>query len=372
MRPRILAVAAALAALAVGSSAAAQPVAPVAIPARARLGDAPDAPGIGAQAMAVQAFFGGFPMDLRDARELIDGRSFAPAFHTWCGVIPYVDFTNGAVVDSMRREEPTVLCLPFLDPDRAMPPHTCRTVPTLPTGRYYQGGGLALRVEGGLALRRAGEYTLAWGHDDGMGFSFADTPVFEFRETTGSRVDRRVIRVDAPGLYLFTLEWFDTYGGALIDWYIAEGDATQGAFDARFRLVPTSDLYPAGSIGCTARCERCGVDAPRCDHTRGRCVACLTDDDCGRCGRCDDGRCAASDAPACRDAAADGTADAAVDDAAVTDAPSLDVPPTDDVATPPLPEQGGCACGALPARPGTWGAIAIGLLALGWTRRRRP
>lgn len=370
MRLRSVPTAVALAALAQGGGSLAQPVAPVAVPAVARLGEVPAAPGVGVQAMAVLSFFRGFPMDLRDARDLIDGRSLAPAFHAWCGVIPYVDFTNAAVPDSMGRESPTALCLPFLDPAREMAPRTCRTVSSLPAGAYYQGGGLALRVEGGLALRRAGEYTLAWGHDDGMGFSFADTPVFEFRETTGSRVDRRVIRVAEPGLYLFTLEWFDTYGGALIDWYIAEGDASQGDFDARFHLVPTADLYPAGSIGCTERCERCGPGAPRCDVARGRCVACLGDDDCGRCGRCDDGRCAARDAPGCRDAAADAADDAAVD-APGDDGFGGDALDAADGGAPTAPPEG-CACGARAATSPGWGGLAAVVMALGSKRRRRP
>lgn len=372
MRLRSVSIAVALAALAQGVVAPAQPVAPVVVPAVARLGDAPEAPGVGVQTMAVLSFFHGFPMDLRDARDLIDGRSLAPAFHTWCGVIPYVDFTNAAVPDSMGREAPTALCLPFLDPAREMAPRTCRAVSPLPAGAYYQGGGLALRVEGGLALRRAGEYTLAWGHDDGMGFSFADTPVFEFRETTGSRVDRRVIRVSEPGLYLFTLEWFDTYGGALIDWYIAEGDASQGGFDARFRLVPTDDLYPAGSLGCTARCERCGPGAPRCDLARGRCVACLDDDDCGRCGRCDDGRCVARDVPGCRDAAVEVAGDAAADASEdVRDEDPLDAAPAVDGAAPTAPPEG-CACGARAATSPGWGGLAAAWMALGSRRRRRP
>ena len=367
MRPSLAPTALALTALALGAAAGAQPVA---IPPEARLGDVPAAPGTGAKAMAVHAFFSGFPADLRDARDLLDGRSVAPAFNVWCGVVPYVDFTNAQVPDSMGRESPTALCLPFLDPGREMPPRTCRAVESLPAGRYNQGGGLALRVEGGLALRRAGLYTLAWGHDDGVGFAFADRTVFEYRDPTGSRVDRRVVRADAAGLYLFTLEWYDTVGGALLDWYIAEGDASEGPFDARFSLVATDDLYPAGAIPCTARCERCGADAPRCDHARGRCVACDRDGDCGPCGRCDDGRCAAR--PGCADASVDG-GDAAADapeDVAQDAAADDGAAGADAGLAPPAPE--GCACGARgESREGALGAWAAGALALGRRRRRR-
>jgi hypothetical protein len=281
----------ALAGLASGGRVCAQPVE---VPLQARLGPAPEAPGTGAPVLAVLAFFSGFPSDLRDARDLLDGRSTVPAFHAWCGLLPYVDFTNGQVLDSMGRQSPTVLCLPFLNPARQGAPHSCRAVTGFPTGRYHQGGGLALRIEGGLALRRAGTYTFAWGHDDGVGFAFADRTVFEYRDPTGSRVDRRVLQVTAPGLYLFTLEWFDTIGGALLDWYIADGDASEGPFDTRFRLVDTDDLYVAGSIPCTSDCTRCPAETPRCDWSRGRCVACLHDADCGACARCDDGRCAAT------------------------------------------------------------------------------
>ncbi len=338
----------ALALLAPTSAALAQPVE---VPARARLGDAPSAPGAGAPAMAVLAFFSGFPSDLRDARDLLDGRSVAPAFHAWCGVVPYVDFTNGQVLDSFGRQSPTALCLPFLDPARQGAPHSCRTVEGLPTGRYHQGGGLALRVEGGLALRRAGTYTLAWGHDDGVGFSFADATVFEFRDPTGSRVDRRAVRVAEPGLYLFTLEWFDTIGGALLDWYIAEGDATEGPLDARFRLVGADDLYAAGSIPCTPDCARCPADAPRCDWGRGRCVA---DHDAGADAGDDVRDADVNDAPETpRDVAAEAAVDAP--DGGGTAAPA-----------------GGCACraGARRRRAGV-GFWAAGAMALARRRRRR-
>jgi hypothetical protein len=346
-----------------------------------RVGEAPAAPGTGADAMAVLGFFRGFPSSMADARDLLDGRSVAPAFDVWCGPVPYVDFTNGTVRDSAGLEAPTALCLPFLDPAREMAPHTCAAAPGLPAGRYFQGGGLVLRIEGALAIRAAGDYTFAWGHDDGVAFRFGDTQVFEYPDPTGSRVDRRVVRAAAPGLYPFTLEWYDTIGGALLDWYVASGDATAGDFDrARFRLVPREDLYPSALAPCTERCERCEGAAPVCDRAARRCVACTRDAHCGPCSACVDQQCVpVSAAPgadggdACAPDAGShdaGSHDADSHDAGSHDADSHDAGSHDAVAAQP-PVGGGCTCRAAgplwhPRRVALGAAVAALLL-----RRRR-
>lgn len=363
--------------LALPASSYAQPMDPVDVPRSARERAVPAAPGVGAQAQAVLAFFHGFPSDLRDARDLLDGRSLAPAFNAWCGLVPYVDFTNGTVLDSLGREAPSVACLPFLDPMRMAPPHSCQGLSNLPTGNYYQGGGLALRVRGLLAFRAAGAFTFAWGHDDGVGFSIGDTPVFEFRDPTGSRVDRRVVRVAEPGLYPFTLEWYDTVGGALIDWYIADGAQLGGPFDgARFHLVPREDLYPSGALPCTATCARCPGSEPVCEWSTGRCLQCQGDDDCGPCRACAGNRCV----PVGEVPGADGGA-ACAPDAATPDAdtPDADTPATDTPATDPdapldgggAPPQADPGCGCRAGARARHGLAALAALAALATRRRR-
>lgn len=345
---------------------------PVVIPASARAGDVPPTPGIGAQAYVAHSFFQGFPSDLRDARDLLEGRSIAPVFDRWCGLLPYVDLTNATVRDSLGREAPTVLCLPFLAPDRMMPAATCRALPGVPEGRYYQGGGMVLRVRAWIAIRRPGTYTFAWGHDDGVGMYMADTTVYEYRDPTGSRVDRRAVSFAAPGLYPFTLEWYDTVGGALIDWYVADGDQTEGMFSGeRFRLVPTEDLYPSDEIPCTARCERCPLDAPLCDHARGRCVRCRRDTDCAPCHTCSDGVCRAlADLPN-----ADGGPACAPPPVPPADAgSSLDVAVSDVTGEPPVPRGDGCSCGV--PRGATHSRVRSAFLVLlsaaaSWLHRRR-
>ncbi len=331
----------------------AQPMAPLDLPASSRIGDVPTATGTGASALAVHGFFRGFPSSIADARDLLDARSIAPAFRAWCGTVPYVDFTNGTVLDSQGREGPTVLCLPFLDPARMMPAHTCAASEGVPTGTYDQGGGLVMRLEGSVALRESGVYTFAWGHDDGVSMRFGDATVFEYPDPTGSRVDRRAVRVDRPGRYAFTLEWYDTIGGALLDWYVARGDATDGTFDAaRFSLVRREDLYPSESAPCTARCERCEGETPVCDRAARRCVRCLTDAMCGPCGVCREGACV-GDAGRC---AADASADGAVDDGATVEADG-----GLDAATGAPPPAGGCGCATTTdARAGlAWVALCV-------------
>jgi hypothetical protein len=325
--------------------------------------------------MAVHAFFRGFPSSLPDARDLLDGRSLAPAFDAWCGVVPYVDFTNGTVLDSVGREAPTVLCLPYFDASRQMAPHTCEPVVGLPRGGYYDGGGLVLRFEGSLAIREAGDFTLAWGHDDGVSFRLGATTVYEYNDPTGSRVDRRAIRVTQPGLYPFTLEWYDTIGGALIDWYIARGDASEGPFDARFALVPQRDLYPSSVAPCTERCERCEGDTPVCDRGARACVACVTDAHCRPCEVCEAHRCVpvarvpGRDAgPSCApDAAVDAPVDAAVDDVSSRDAASLD----GSVAPRTIDGNAGCSCRAGALQANHRGATLAATCVIAAMRRRR-
>ncbi|MEZ4410823.1 MAG: MYXO-CTERM sorting domain-containing protein [Polyangiales bacterium] len=365
--PRRAAAFTALALTAAAGLAAAQPTARGArIPELSRWETSPTAPGVGAQALFVRSSFAGFPNDLADARDLIDGTSVAPAFDLWCGLLPYVDLGNGATRDSFGREDPTLLCLPFLDPARANPAARCRALPELPTGRYYMNGGAALRVQGWLAVREAGVVTFAWGHDDGFGFDLGGVTVFEFRGGTAPRVDRRAVRFARAGLYPFRLDWFDGIGGALIDWYRAPGDLSDpdaGALDARFSLVPREDLYPSGELPCTARCQRCEADRPVCDVARARCAACVTDDRCGPCERCAAGSCVADDTRAgCRI-----DAGAPLDAGAVADGGwRFDV----EAPSPGAPQEEGCSCraGSRP-RSRLWWTVA--LMALTLRRRRR-
>lgn len=364
--PRRAAAVTALALTAAAGLAPAQPTpeAPLEIPASSRVGDLPDAPGVGAQALFVRSSFAGFPNDLADARDLIDGTSIAPAFDLWCGLLPYVDLGNGATRDSFGREDPTLLCLPFLDPARANPAARCRALPELPTGRYYMNGGAALRVQGWLAVREAGVFTFAWGHDDGFGFDLGGVTVFEFRGGTAPRVDRRAVRFARAGLYPFRLDWFDGISGAVIDWYRAPGDLADpdaGPLDARFSLVPREDLYPSGELPCTARCQRCGADEPVCDFASARCAACATDDHCGPCARCAAGACVADvTRPGC---ALD--AGTPLDAGAVSDGGwSFDV----EAPVPGARQEEGCSCraGSRP-RSRLWWTVALVALAL---RRR--
>lgn len=325
--------------------AMAQPV--VAIPPTAVARPVPLAPGTGSQALFVRTVFSGMPRTLDEARALIDGTSLAPAFDLWCGLLPYVDFGNGATRDSRGREDPTLLCLPFIDPARSVSLARCRALPELPTGMYSTNGGAAMRIEGWLAVRTAGVFTFAWGHDDGMAFTLGGLTVFAYTDSTAPRIDRRAVSFSQPGLYPFTLEWFDGIGGALIDWYRAPGDLTAtdaGTLDDRFELVPREDLYPSGALPCTARCERCTADRAVCDFYSSRCVECLDDSQCSPCSHCTAGVCTHDSPLVCTDS---GTSP--VDAAINTDEHHLDgaMPPT---ARSTLPE--GCACQATtPATP---------------------
>lgn len=290
---------------------------PLEIPAALVEGSVPAAPGTGAQAMFVLGFFRGAPYNLAHARDILAGTSITPAFDSWCGLLPQVDFSNGTTVDSLGRAAPTVMCLPFQDP-LSEQMHPCRALPGLPRGRYSTNGGAVLRLRGWFAVRAPGTYTFAWGHDDGMAFDVGPVAVFAYADGTAPRVDRRALRFAAPGLYPFQLDWFDSIGGALIDWYVTEGEHPDGDLAAAgFRLFPTADLYPSGALPCTRDCQRCALPTPRCDFASSRCVACLDDRDCARGTRCDHGACNAPlvpDAGVARDAGSDiGAADASLD-----------------------------------------------------------
>jgi hypothetical protein len=346
------------------------------IPVEQRLGDLPSEPGRGANVMAVQSFFQGFPSDIRDARDLLDARSIAPAFYVWCGESPYVDFTNATVLDSMGREAPTVLCLPFLNPTRMMPAHTCTPVLGVPTGRYYQGGGLALRITGSLAIRSESTRTFAWGHDDGFSFRFGSVSVFEYPDPTGSRVDRRAVHFAQPGLYPFTLEWYDTIGGALLDWYVADNNATEGAFDSRFSLITPDDLHTSVDAPCTADCRRCEGATPVCDRSARRCVTCTQDSHCPTCQTCESNLCVSVLQTQGRDAAPtclepdDAMVDVATD--GVTDAMVFSDRDVSLDASVASGQTGGCACGTqMGAWRGQslWMILSIVVIA---KRRRRP
>lgn len=261
------------------------------VPAELSVGPVPAAPGSGVQAMFVLGFFRGTPFNLDHARDILAGTSITPSFDRWCGMLPQVDFTNGTTVDSLGRTAPTTLCLPFRDP-AAEQMQPCRPLPGLPTGTYSTGGGAVLRLRGWFAVRAPGEYTFAWGHDDGVAFDIGNLPVFAYPDGTAPRVDRRVLRFSRAGLYPFQLDWFDSIGGALIDWYVAPGEHPEGPLaDGGFALVPTADLYPSDGLPCTADCQRCQAPTPRCDFSASRCVECREDRDCVRGRRCADGAC---------------------------------------------------------------------------------
>ncbi len=330
---------------------------PLDIPAALREGPVPATSGTGVQAMFVLSFFHGTPYNLAHARDILAGTSITPSFDEWCGPLPQVDFTNGTTVDSLGRSAPTTMCLPFQDP-LAEQMHPCRPLAGLPPGRYSTHGGAVLRLRGWFAVRAAGTYTFAWGHDDGMAFDVGPVPVFAFADGTAPRVDRRVLRFAAPGLYPFQLDWFDSIGGALIDWYVAGGEHPDGDLAATgFRLFPTADLYPSGALPCTRDCRRCALPTPRCDYAAARCVACLDDRDCARGTHCENEICALPTLP-----------DAGV----VIDAGSLLDSGLDASLAPPSPAAG-CACvvgrtgGAHPSGI----AAMLGLAWALWRRRHR-
>jgi MYXO-CTERM domain-containing protein len=313
----------------------------------------------------VLGFFAGSPYSLAHARDILAGTSISPAFDSWCGPLAQVDFSNGTTADSLGRMAPVVRCLPFQDP-LAEQRYPCLAIPGLPAGRYATSGGAVLRLRGYFAVRAAGAVTFAWGHDDGMAFDVGNVAVFAYADSTAPRVDRRVVRFAAPGLYPFQLDWFDGGGNALIDWYVADGEhpadeaPDAGLAAAGFRLVPAGDLYPSGALPCTPDCRRCALPTPRCDYARSRCVACADDRDCARGTRCADGACAA---PAVVDA---GAPDAGAPDAGAAFAAAADA------AAGAAGEGGGCACAAgrsEGARPGALGAIVA--LAAALRRRRR-
>lgn len=339
----------------------AQPVPEVMdIPETARVGPVPAQPGTGVAVESVRGFFQGHPFSLDDARDMIEGRSIVPIFDVWCGLVPYVNFGNATVPDSLGNRGDPMLCLPFLQAERPDAGVDCRQLPHLPNGAYWMNGGAVLRLRGLLAVRAAGTVTLAWGHDDGFSFALAGTTVSEFPGPTGSRIDRAVVRFAAPGVYPFRLDWFDGVGGALLDWYIADGAHPEGDFTAStFRLVPSADLYPDETAPCRADCAQCPSDSPRCDRTPGRpgrCVACLDASHCTGGAVCTDGRCVVPP-----------TVDAG--------APATDVPSdvVADAGAAPGPETG-CACRAAHGVQGrgAW-HLALGLwwAALRSSRRRR-
>ena len=325
---------------------------PLEIPPEVAEGAVPDAPGTGSQAMFVLSFFRGSPYNLDHARDILAGTSITPAFSAWCGMLPRVDFTNGTNVDSLGAMAPTTMCLPFRDPDAGQM-FPCRPLDGLPTGTYSTNGGAALRLRGWFAVRAPGTYTFAWGHDDGMAFDVGNVPVFAFPDGTAPRVDRRALHFSAAGLYPFQLDWFDSIGGALIDWYVAPGEHPDGPLaDAGFALFPTADLYPSGALPCTADCRRCALPTPRCDYAASRCVACLDDRDCTSGTRCAEGACAVPVRP---------DAGFPTDVGFHTDAGAIDA--SVDAGRAAAVDAGGCGCaiGAKSTAPS--GALA-GMLAL--------
>jgi hypothetical protein len=346
----------------------------VLIAADLRVGPVPPTPGTGVPARWVRGHFPGFPFHIDDARDLLDGTAVLPAFDLWCGALPYIDLGNRSTNDSLGRGAPVMLCAPFLSATESSE-FTCRALPAVPRGRYWRNGGAALRARGGLAVRAPGVYTFAWGHDDGVSFRIGATRVYEFADGTGPRVDVARVRFEAAGLYPFVLEWFDGIGGAVIDWYVSPGVRTAEEFsNFTFALVPTEDLYALDARECTARCEPCALPTPLCDRAAGRCVRCLDDAACGPCAVCREGACVA--APATGSCAPDaGSLDASVPRDAAADAEV-------DAGTPPadlgvdggegLPRaSGGCACGVAMASRRAGSLASLGVLVVGWSRRRR-
>lgn len=331
-----------------------------------RVGELPEAPGRGVPVRWVHGFFAGYPFHIEDARDLLDERAVVPAFDTWCGTLPGIDLGNGSVADSLGRGAPSLVCAPFLDATQT-PEVSCRRLPHLPTGSYWRNGGAAMRARGALAVRRAGVYTFAWGHDDGVSFRVGSTRVYEFPDGTGSRVDLATVSFEQPGLYPFTLEWFDGIGGAVLDWYVADGERRAGEFsNFAFALVPTADLYPLDELDCTARCEPCGAGTPYCDRDEGRCVACTEARGCGRCARCVGGRCEP-------DPTLVGCGRDAINDAGATvevrDAGTLEDASDGEAVLPPATPTGcGCRC---PSGESRVGRVAWALAAVVGSRRRR-
>lgn len=335
---------------------------PIVIDASHRLGDVPAHDGDGVAVRWVHGFFPGFPFHIEDARDLLDERAVIPAFETWCGALPYIDLGNRSVGDSLGRGAPTLLCAPFLEA-RDDGESTCRRLDGVPTGRYWRNGGAAMRAEGALAIREAGVYTFAFGHDDGVSLRFGATRVYEFADGTAPRVDLATVRFDAAGLYPFTLEWFDGIGGAIIDWYVSRGARERGEFsNFTFELVPTRDLYARTESACTEDCRRCAAPTPVCDRARGVCVGCDAQRGCGRCARCVAGQCVAD--PSRPDCAPDaGSPEGSRDAEATHDAASS---PDASSAAP------GAGCGCATRSPSSSGALAsIALLCLRSRRRRR-
>jgi len=322
------------------------------VPETARVGTVPAQPGTGASAQFVRGFFAGHPQALDDARDMLEGRSIVPIFDVWCGLVPYVNFGNATVPDSLGRNGDPMLCLPFLQADRPDATADCRPLPGVPNGAYWMNGGAVLRVRGLLAVREAGTVTLAWGHDDGFSFDLAGQTVSEFPGPTGSRIDRAVVRFAAPGLYPFQLDWFDGIGGALLDWYRAPGEHRDDTFSAdTFRLVAREDLYPDETSPCRADCEPCPSELSRCDRAAGRCVACLSAAHCPAGATCTDGRCLAPVLP---------------EDAGT---PPVDTGPAPSDAGPPVPAAG-CACRTTHPQPGRRVGVG-GILAFALLHRRR-
>lgn len=338
---------------------------PILIDASHRAGPVPAEPGGGVPVRWVHGYFAGYPFHIEDARDLLDERSLLPAFETWCGVLPHIDVGNRSVADSLGREAPLLLCAPFLSEGESAAV-SCRRLPGIPSGRYWRNGGAAMRARGALAVREAGAYTLAWGHDDGVSFRFGTTRVYEFPDGTGSRVDVAAVRFESPGLYPFTLEWFDGIGGAIIDWYIARGERSSQEFsNFTFVLVPSSDLYPQDDRGCTPSCQDCTGATPYCDRQAGACVACLSNRECPPCQRCELGSCVTTniDARCVNDA---GSSEPKPD-AAVADA----LPPPDQGASRPALTDSGCGCGVARRRGSPLLLALVGLLGVAWRRARR-
>jgi hypothetical protein len=190
------------------------------------------------------------------------------------------------------------------------------------------------------------------------------------------------VRFPQAGLYPFRLDWYDTIGGALLDWYHAPGDRSAEPFTGSlYALVDTADLYPTGSLPCAADCAPCPARAPRCDLARSRCVQCTRDPECLSCERCVDGACiplrglpdAAVPAPclAPPDAAAPQDARDAWDAQEPSTLPPRDAPgqdATEDTMTPTPAAPGGCGC-RVAARERASGLAVVALL--GGRRRRR-
>lgn len=324
-----------------------------------RLGAVPDRAGRGVPVRWVHGYFPGHPFHIDDARDLLDGVSFAPAFERWCGTLPYIDLGNRTTNDSQGRGAPTLLCAPFLDATQSAMV-TCRSLPQVPAGRYWTNGGAAMRARGAIAIRAPGVYTFAWGHDDGVSFRIGRTPIYEFPDGTGARVDTASVRFSEAGLYPFVLEWFDGIGGAIIDWYVAPGEHPAASFaSAPFTLVPTEDLFALDQQDCTASCEACAFPTPICDRDTGRCVRCVNDGDCGARAVCVEGACVATPRPTDHPDAGEDRADAA--NGSDLGAGAATLPPS----------AGGCGCAVRSVRPPALGLAVLAALVVRCSRRGR-